>query len=327
LVRAPSDAMMTRGPSGASEMDPSAGGFLVQTDFATAIFARAYDMGQILSRVQHLGISTNSNSMKIPGVDETSRATGSRWGGVQSYWVAEGNAPTATKPKFRLIELDLKKLMSLWYVTDEMMADASVMNSIASQAFSEEVTFMTEDSIFRGSGAGQPLGILNAKSKISVAKETGQSAKTIQYENILKMWSRCWGRSRQNALWHINQDCEPQLFALSQIIGTAGVPVYLPANGISGNSYGTLFGRPVVPTEYSDTLGTEGDIALCDWSQYVLADKGGIQAASSMHVAFSTDEMTFRIVFRVDGEPIWHDALTPYKGSNTLSPFITLANR
>jgi HK97 family phage major capsid protein len=114
---------------------------------------------------------------------------------------------------------------------------------------------------------------------------------------------------------------------LSQVIGTAGVPVYLPANGISGQPYGTLFGRPVIPVEYADTLGTEGDITLADYSQYVLADKGGVQTASSMHVAFLTDEMVFRFIYRVDGEPIWHAALTPFKGSNTLSPFVTLATR
>jgi HK97 family phage major capsid protein len=141
------------------------------------------------------------------------------------------------------------------------------------------------------------------------------------------MWSRMWARSRSNAIWTINQDCEPQLYAMSQVIGTAGVPVYLPANGISGRPYGMLFGQPVVPLEYNDTLGTEGDIVLADYSQYVVADKGGVQAASSMHVAFLTDEMVFRITYRVDGEPIWHAPLTPFKGTNTLSPFITLATR
>jgi hypothetical protein len=46
-----------------------------------------------------------------------------------------------------------------------------------------------------------------------------------------------------------------------------------------------------------------------------------------MHVAFLTDEMTFRITYRVDGEPIWNAPLTPYKGANTLSPFVTLQSR
>ncbi len=321
------DPRLIRAPTGAGEIDPSAGGFLVQTDFATAVFMRSYEMGEILARVEKLSLSTTANSIKIPAVDETSRATGSRWGGVQSYWVGEGVTPTNTKPKFRLIELDLKKLMSLMYVTDELLADQSVLTSIAGKAFSEEIMFMTEDAIFEGSGSGQPLGIMNAPCKVTVPTETGQPTKTIVYENVLKMWSRMWARSRQNAVWFINQDNEPQLYALSQVIGTAGVPVYLPANGISGRPYGTLFGRDVIPLEYNNTLGTEGDIVLADYSQYVLADKGGIQAASSMHVAFLTDEMVFRITYRVDGEPIWNAPLTPFKGTNTLSPFITLASR
>jgi HK97 family phage major capsid protein len=321
------DPRLVRAPTGAGEIDPSAGGFLVQTDFSTAVFMRAYDMGEILSRVEKLSLSTAANSIKIPGVDETSRVTGSRWGGVQSFWVGEGINPGATKPKFRLIELDLKKLMSLMYITDELLADASVLTSLAGRAFSEEIMFMTEDGIFEGTGAGQPLGVMNAPALVTIAKEVGQASKTIVYENILKMWARCWVRSMQNACWFVNQDNLPQLFALSQVIGTAGVPVYLPANGISGKPYGTMFGRDVVITEYNNTLGTAGDIVLADFSQYVLADKGGVQAATSMHVAFLTDEMVFRITYRVDGEPIWHAPLTPFKGSNTLSPFIALATR
>lgn len=316
-----------RAPSGAAVSDPTSGGFLVQTDFSTAIFARAYSVGEILKQTQKLTISNDANGIKIPGIDETSRATGSRWGGVQSYWVGEGTSATPTKPKYRLIELDLKKLMSTMYVTDEMLRDASVLSTVAMQAFSEEITFMTEDSVYRGSGSGMPLGFLNAPAKVTVDKETGQAAKTIVYENILNMWSRMWGRSRSNAVWYINQDVEPQLYSLSQVIGTAGVPVYLPPNGISGNPYGMLFGRPVIPVEYAETLGTEGDISLVDMSQYVLADKGGVQAASSMHVAFLTDEMVFRISYRVDGEPIWHAPLIPFKGTKTQSPFITLASR
>jgi HK97 family phage major capsid protein len=321
------DARLVRAPTGGSEMDPSTGGFLVQTDFSTAIFQRAYDLGEILSRVQKLTISSNANGIKIPGVDETSRATGSRWGGVQSYWVAEGTSVTASKPKFRLIELDLKKMMSVMYVTDELLADASILSSIATQAFSEEIVFMTEDAIWEGTGAGMPLGILLANATVSVAKETGQASATLTYTNILAMWSRMWARSRQNAVWFINQDVEPQLYSLSQVIGVSGVPVYLPANGISGAAYGTLFGRPVIPIEYGSTLGTAGDIVLADMSQYVLADKGGVDSQSSMHVAFLTDEMVFRITYRVDGQPLWNSALTPFKGSSTKSPFITLAAR
>ena len=103
--------------------------------------------------------------------------------------------------------------------------------------------------------------------------------------------------------------------------------MYMPAGGVSGAQYSTLFGRPVIPVEQANTIGSLGDISLVDLSQYLLIDKGGLNAASSIHVRFLYDESVFRFIYRVDGQPIWKSTLTPFKGSNTLSPFVTLAPR
>ena len=321
------DPRLIRAPSGMGETDPSGGGFLVQTDFAQTVMQRMYDIGELLQRTGRIQLSTNANAIKIPGIDEQSRANGSRWGGVRAYWVGEGDALTASAPKFRWIELDLKKLGALWYVTDELLADASVLTGIANTAFAQEMGFMLEDSIFRGTGSGMPQGFISAAATIVVPPEKGQATKTILYQNLLNMWARMWARSRLNAVWFINQDVEPQLLAVNQVIGTAGVPVYLPPGGISEKPYATLFGRPVIPLEYCDTLGNSGDIVLADMSQYLVADKAAMQQASSIHVRFIYDEMTFRLTYRVDGQSAWHTALTPAPGTNTKSPFIVLANR
>jgi HK97 family phage major capsid protein len=131
----------------------------------------------------------------------------------------------------------------------------------------------------------------------------------------------------KNAVWFINQDTLPQLMAMNQSVGTGGQVVYLPPGGLSATPYSTLYGREVVWTEYNATLGTTGDILLADPSQYMLVDKNGVQAATSMHVAFLTDEMVFRITYRVDGKPMWSVPLTPFKGTNTKSPFVALATR
>ena len=69
------------------------------------------------------------------------------------------------------------------------------------------------------------------------------------------------------------------------------------------------------------------DIILADLSQYQMIQKGGVQAASSIHVQFLTDETAYRFVYRVDGQPAWHDTLTPHKGSSPVSPFVALATR
>jgi len=59
----------------------------------------------------------------------------------------------------------------------------------------------------------------------------------------------------------------------------------------------------------------------------LLPKKGGMQADSSIHVAFLTGEQAFRFTLRLDGQPFWKSPLTPYKGTTTVSPFVVLQNR
>lgn len=316
------ERLSTRAASGLNETTPSDGGFLVQQDFVTELLKRTYETGILASKVKKIPISTNANGMKINAIDEDSRANGSRWGGVQTYWEGEADELTASKPKFRQMELSLKKLTGLCYATDELLQDAAALEAVIRQAFAEEFGFKIDDAILSGSGEGEPLGILNSGAIVTVAKEASQTD-TITVENLVKMWNRLWSRSRANAVWYINQELEPYLYTLK--IGDK--PVYIPAGGLSEKPYGTLFGRPVVPIEQCSAAGEVGDIILADIGQYLLIDKGGIKSASSIHVRFLYDENVFRFIYRVDGKPIWTKPLTPYKGSATVSPFVTLAKR
>jgi len=315
--------------TGLGETVSSDGGFLVQTDFSTELLGQVFETGILASRCRKIQISGNSNGIKIPGVDETSRAS-TRSGGVLAYWKDEAAAKTASKPKFRMIELSLKKLIGLCYATDELLSDATALESYIRQSFIDEFGFQIDDAIVNGTGAGMPLGILNSGCLVSVAKETGQSAATVVAENVIKMYSRIFAASRPNAVWLINQNIEPQLFTMSLAVGTGGVPIYMPAGGLSGQPYGTLFGRPVIAIEQAQTLGTLGDIMFADLTNgYILAEKGDIQQDMSIHVQFLYDESVFRFVLRVDGQPVRASALTPYKGGSnyTQSHFIALATR
>lgn len=306
---------------------PSDGGYLIQKDFSTALLARVNEMSGIKERVRTIPIGPDSDGLKLPAINETSRATGSRWGGIQMYWGAENDAATAKKPSFRTMELELKDLIGLAYVSNRLLRDASAVESVFMQGFSEETVFMLEDALINGTGAGVPLGVMNSPAIVSVAKETGQAAATVVFENIQKMWSRLWARSRANAVWLINQDVEPQLNSMALAVGTGGVPVYLPPGGLSQSPLATLMGRPVLPVEYCATLGTTGDILLVDWSQVVAIEKDMMQADSSIHVRFTTNENTFRFIYRYDAQPVWNSALTPFRGSATKSPYIKLDTR
>ena len=312
---------------GMSEGVPADGGFLVQTDHVAELLRRVYETGVLASRVRKYPVSASANSLTINAVAETSRATGARWGGIQAYWLREGGTKTPSNPTFRRMRLELNKLIGLCYATDELLADTVALEGIITTAFAEEFGFMVDEAILRGTGAGQPLGILNSPSLVTVPLEAGQVAGTLLPENIMNMRARLWAKSRPNSVWFINQDVEPLLHSLVLPVGVGGVPVYMPAGGLSGVPYDTLYGRPVLPIEQASTFGTVGDIVLADLDQYLMIDKGGIQQASSIHVAFLTDETAFRFVYRVDGQPGWNAPLTPAQGANTLSPFVTLAAR
>lgn len=314
--------LTTRSASGLNETNPSDGGFLVQKDFVADLLKRTYETGILASKVHKIPLTTNANGIKINAIDEVSRANGSRWGGISTYWENEAEQFVASKPKFRTMDLSLKKLTGLCYVTDELLQDASALENVLKQGFAEEFGFKIDDAILRGTGAGQPLGILNAGSLVKVEKEKDQTA-IITVENLVKMWARLWSRSRANSVWYINPEIEPLLYTLR----VGDKPVYIPAGGLSEAPYGTLFGRPVMPLEQCSELGEVGDIILADFSQYILIDKGGINATSSIHVRFLYDENVFRFIYRVDGQPVWNKALQPYKGSATVSPFVALAKR
>lgn len=321
-----SDPRLHAVATGLAETAPSEGGFLVQKDFSAELIKRMYDMGEIVSKCRKIPIGPNSNGVKINAIDEDSRVDGFRWGGVLAYWVNEADAFTGTKPKFRRIELQLEKLIALCYSTDELLEDAAALEAVISEAFAEEMTFKVEDAIFNGTGAGQPLGVLNSPVLYTVAKDGGDSGATVSTNDVLNMWQHMWGPSRKNASWFINQDVEAHLYPLT--LGSPSLAQILlfrpPSDGTKG---ATLLGRPVVYTEHNATLGTPGDVILADMSQYLVIDKGAPRQDFSIHVRFLNDEGVFRFVYRVDGEPAFKKPLTPKNGTNLLSPFVALATR
>jgi len=311
--------------TGMSSHVSSDGGFLIPPEFSDRIMDIAHQEDVLFAKTDKM--VTTAASTKVNALHETSRAAGSRRGGVRGYWLGEGGTFTGSKPTFRQLTMEPHKLTVLMYATDEQLDDTPNLEQLVSRFAGEEIAFMTGDAIINGTGAGQPLGLLNAGCTVSVAKEGLQGAATIEKENIDKMWARMHAPSRQSAVWLINQDVESELERLAANVGTGGVPVYLPAGGITDTPNSRLKGREVLVTEFQPTLGTVGDIMLVDLSQYLTVTKGDVTSDTSIHVQFTTGETAFRFTFRVDGQPWWSAALTPFKGTNTLSPFISLATR
>jgi HK97 family phage major capsid protein len=317
--------LMRAAATGAAAQTPSDGGFLIEMDYSEALLNKARTTSQLMGLCTEIPIGAGNDGIELPYIDETSRATGSRWGGVQVYRKAEAATVTATRPKIAEVEIRNLEMMGIAYATERLLRNAPAMERIFGDAFASEFAFKIDDEIVNGNGSGQMLGILNAGATVSQAKETNQDAATIVSRNLSNMWTHLPTRSKGNSAWFVNSEVTPQLDELSIPAGTAALEPRIVRYNEAGIM--TIKGRPVIEIEQCAALGTVGDIILADLSQYIVATQGGLESAQSIHVRFLYNEMTFRWNYYVNGQPAWRTSVTPYKGSATISPFVTLATR
>ncbi len=305
----------------------SEGGYFLQGETSVDLMTTGFNNSEVLSRCASRTLAPGTQFLEIIGINETSRANGSRGGGIRVYTAAELDAFTASKTKFKKVRIEPTKLTGLYYASGEVIRNVTFLGQEMRQLFGEEFAFKAQDLVINGSGAGEALGILNADCLIAVAKDSGQAADTISTDNILNMESRLW-EERPSVVYLVNRETKPQLSQLSIAIGTGGVlaPLY-KTDFYQGKRISTLNGFPCITIEQAATLGDKGDVILADLSQYITANRGDINEAMSIHVNFIYDQETYRFIYFFDGQPRWKSSVTPYKGSATVGPFLTIAAR
>lgn len=329
--------------SGQNETVPKDGGILLSPTVTTALLEGVREQSFFLPRVRKLAVGPNSNSVEMPYWPNADHSDANRFGGAKAYWMNEGEKYTPSKTQFATRSVKLAKLGALGYATEEMLRDSTYLESIMTDAFISAMTWEADEAIVSGAGTvegqtARPLGFLNSGNKalITVAKDANQAAKTVSAANIMAMYNRMSPEVRSRAIWLVNPDVETQLMLMTIQTGsiTAGETtanigqlVYMPPNGLSGQPYGTLLGRPVVPNEHMSAIGSMGDIAFVDPAEYFWLERDGLRQASSLHVRFEYDEMAFKFTWRCNGLPARLTASTPAKGSTTRSAYVTLAAR
>jgi HK97 family phage major capsid protein len=305
-----------------SSVSPGDGGFLIPETLRSELLEVALESSIVRPRATVVPMS--SLRLPIPTVDDTSHAS-SVLGGVIAYWTEESGSLTSTSATFGRVVLEAKKLTGYSEVPNELLADAAGLSGWFARAFPRAISYFEDVAFINGSGAGEPLGFLQAPAAVSVSKETNQAADTILWDNILKMYARMLPSSLGSAVWIANQETFYQLATMALPVGTGGSAVWLN-NGVEGPA-ATILGRPVIFTEKVSAIGDVGDINFVDLSYYLIGDRQFLQAAQSVDYKFANDQTAFRLIERVDGQPWLASAITPRLGSSTLSPFVKLAAR
>jgi len=302
---------------------PSDGGFLIPESLRSELLRVALETAIVRPRARVIPMETLT--VPFPTIDATSHAS-NVYGGVTAAWTEESGQLSDSSAKFGRVKLEAKKLTAYSEVPNELFTDSIVsLETFINEIFPEAIAWFEDIAFIRGTGVGEPLGFLKAAAAVSVAKESGQVADTIVWENIVKMYSRMLPTSLGRAVWIAHIDTFPELATMALSVGTGGSAVWLN-NGTEGPPM-TILGRPVLFTEKAETVGDAGDINFVDLGYYLLGDRQAIQASTSPHFKFQNDQTAIRFIERVDGRPWINSAITPNKGSNTLSPFVKIAAR
>jgi HK97 family phage major capsid protein len=312
-------AGMMAAPTGYMEGQGAAGeGYLVPAEFRDQIFELVMGDEDLLGAVD----IEPTSSRQVDLIADESTPWGST--GVQANWRGEGSQMSASKAAQKGRSVPLHELYAFVLASDELLEDAPRLNDRLTRKAASAISWKASDAIMWGTGAGMPLGFMNAGSLVTVAKEGSQTADTLDDQNVLKMYSRLLVVPGDRPFWIANRDVVPQLAGM--VIGNT--PIWMPPNGLMDAPGGMLLGYPVRFSEHAKTLGDLGDIVLGSWKGYYAARRtAGAQFAQSMHLFFDYGMQAFRWTFRLGGQPHLSAAVSPANGSNTKSHFVALAER
>jgi HK97 family phage major capsid protein len=313
------------------------GGYGVFPEYSGELLRIAIEDTVLASRARQIPMA--AQEIHIPALDQTT-APGSAGqtaytGGMVAYWTAEAAARQETEPKFKQVTLRANELSGYTLASRTLLADNGIaLEALLGDLIRETVAWYLDYACFQGSGANQPLGVLNAGALVTVSSRANTGK--FGLPDAASMLGSLLPRSRRNAIWAMGPDTVQQLLQLSDTSGrVVFLPNFVPIGPANyGGSQGSaqvmpdnnmiLFGLPVYVTEKLPALGTAGDVLLIDPSYYLVGKRMDIEVAASEHYRFTNNQITWRFVARLDGQPWLDKAFTLQDTSRTLSAFVAL---
>ncbi|MBA7531946.1 hypothetical protein ES705_24172 [subsurface metagenome] len=300
------------------------GGFLLAEAFAEKIVDITIEDSIVMPRAKLYGLKAGKGrTMRIPCfVDEDHSTAGIA--GIEAVWTAEKAQKEKTQPEFRSLGMQVNKLVCYSVSSDELIQESGIsLNEIIGNAFKKSILFKTDYVFLQGTGAGMPNGVLNSPALLVQPAESGQTASTINYDNIVGMFSKLAPASFKNAIWVASISTLPEMMKLNIEVGLGGEHVRILQEE-KGKFY--LLGKECIFTEKLPKIGDQGCLLLADFSAYAVLLKEGIKLESSIHEGFRSDLTSFRMLISVDGQTTINKPTILLDGSTEVSQFVALGD-
>jgi len=321
LFKSTPNRLGVRKKTAMAEASGVAGGYTVPPDFYDELIELIAE--QSIVRQHAFVYPMASATAQFPFLDvTTAQAAGISpfFGGLKMSWTAEAQTRTETEPQFKMMELKANELSGYSVSSNILLQDAAFgLETFLMQLFSHAVAWFEDYAFLQGNGVGKPQGMMNAAAAIGIDRAT---ANKVGFADVATMWANLLPASNMSAIWCCSPSVIPQLLQLQDGANRA---IFISIDqGATKRPQWSLLGAPVYITEKLPALGTTGDLILIDPDLYVIGDRQEIEIAASEHVNFLQNQMTWRVVERVDGQPWMEKPITLQDGSTQVSPFVTL---
>ncbi|MFI2810148.1 phage major capsid protein [Microbulbifer sp. JSM ZJ756] len=265
------------------------GGFLVPESWASTLIASLGD--NVVMRSLATVTSTMSTE-NLPLVSDNGAAG----------WVAEGGSYPESDAQFGNAVLAAHKLGRIIRISEELLQDSSV-NLEAEIARIFGITFGTaeEAAFVNGDGTNKPTGVLVTAQ----VGKTAASNSAITYDEVIDLVHSVRAVYRRGASF-LAKDATVGM--LRKLKSTDGVPLWQPS--LQAGTPDMFLGYRMETSEAMPAVGTTAkSLAFGDFSQYRIADRGGIVMQRLNEKYADTGHIGFRMRKRTDGKLLVAEAV------------------
>jgi len=149
----------------------AAGNFLVPTDFYDQVIRSLRFMGSVANLATEI-TTASGDSLQVPA--NTAHGTAS--------WTSENSAYTPSDETFAQITLGANKATSKIIISEELLQDSAFpLDSFLAREFGERIGVLENTAYIKGSGTGQPQGLLSSNTASNITTVTAAVGNTTSF--------------------------------------------------------------------------------------------------------------------------------------------------
>lgn len=247
-----------------SENTTTAGGFGIPVFIDPSIILTAQGSGNPFLEIAR-EVTVNTNQWK--GVS----SAGVSWTFQTEAAQVSDASPTLAQPSV-VVHMARGFIPYSIEVGQDYPAFASEMSTLLAEGYDE----LLVDKFTRGSGSGEPRGILTALSANTNVRITVTTSGTLGSPDPYKVWKGLPQRFRRKASWLMSVGVNNAIRQIGTTNVFHGYTVNLPEEWADQLMNKAVYESPYMPDVTTSTSATDGLAVVGDFMNYVIARRGGM---------------------------------------------------